>query len=285
MPGGSSKQQTTQTTNSAPWSASQPYLADTMRSAANLVGNGVGAGVYTDSTVVPWSQSTMTGKNAMEGGALANLNGNGLSGQAQGIIDNGGFTADQSGVMDRLRTQATGSFDVNANPAFQDVLRQSTESATNSVNAATSGAGRYGSGTHQGVLGQTVGDLTSRMVGDEYKNWQSRQDAANQNLFSMGQQGQSNLGSAYGLLQQPAETMMKTGAMDEDLATRQMNDRLRIFNEQQNKPWEQLSRANAIYSGIGGMGGTTTQAQPSNNPWLTAAGYGLTGAGLLGGFM
>jgi len=277
MPGGSSKQQTTQTTNSAPWSASQPYLADTMRSAANLVGNGVGAGVYTGSTVIPWSQSTMTGKNAMEGGALANLNGNGLSGQAQGIIDSGGFTTDQSGVMDRLRQTATGSFNINEDPGFQQVLDQTKQG----VNEMASTAGRYGGGAHQGVIVDKVGDLGAR----QYQNWQSRRDAADQNLFSMGQQGQSNLGSAYGLLQQPAETMMKTGAMDEDLATRQMNDQLRIFNEQQNKPWEQLSRANAIYSGIGGMGGTTTQAQPGQNPWLTAAGYGLSAGGLLGGFM
>jgi hypothetical protein len=274
---GGSKNTTTQTTNSAPWSASQPYLQNTMSQAQNLVNSGTGAQVYTDSTVVPWSQSTMTGKNAMEGGALANLNGNGLSGQAQGIIDSGGFTTDQSGVMDRLRQTATGSFNINEDPGFQQVLDQTKQG----VNEMASTAGRYGGGAHQGVIVDRIGDLGAR----QYQNWQSRRDAADQNLFSMGQQGQSNLGSAYGLLQQPAETMMKTGAMDEDLATRQMNDRLRIFNEQQNKPWEQLSRANAIYSGIGGMGGTTTQAQPSNNPWLQGLGYAATGAGLLGGFL
>ncbi|MNL48496.1 hypothetical protein D3C87_1713600 [compost metagenome] len=76
---------------------------------------------------------------------------------------------------------------------------------------------------------------------------------------------------------------MNVGAMNEDLATREMNDRLRLFNDQQNKPWEQLGRLNAIASGAGSMGGTQTTTQPGQNPFLTAAGYGLSGLGLLGG--
>ena len=274
---GGSKSTTTQSTASEPWKVSQPYLKETMASAQKLGKAGTGSQVYTGSTVVPWSQNTMTGQSAMRGGALANLNGKGLSGQAQGIINRGGFTGDQAGVMDRLRQTATGSFNINEDPGFQQVLDQ----AKLGVNEMASTAGRYGGGAHQGIMMDKVGDLGAR----QYQNWQARQDAANQNLFSMGQQGQNNLGSAYGLMQQPAEAMMKVGAMDEDLATRQMNDKLRIFNEQQNKPWEQLARQNAIYSGIGSMGSTTTQSQPGQNPWLTAAGYGLSGAGLLGGFL
>jgi hypothetical protein len=77
---------------------------------------------------------------------------------------------------------------------------------------------------------------------------------------------------------------MQVGAMNEDLATRQMNDKLRVFNEQQNKPWENLSRLNAIASGAGQLGGTQTTSQPGQNPFLTALGYGATGAGLLGSF-
>jgi hypothetical protein len=77
---------------------------------------------------------------------------------------------------------------------------------------------------------------------------------------------------------------MQVGAMNEDLATRQMNDKLRIFNEQQNRPWENLSRFQAINSGAGQLGGSQTQTSPGQNPFLQAAGYGLTGAGLLGMF-
>jgi hypothetical protein len=61
-----------------------------------------------------------------------------------------------------------------------------------------------------------------------------------------------------------------------------MNDRLRIFDAQQNTPWQNLSRLNAIASGAGQLGGTTTSSQPGQNPFLTALGYGATGAGFLG---
>jgi hypothetical protein len=99
----------------------------------------------------------------------------------------------------------------------------------------------------------------------------------------MGQTGFGQLGQAYSGMQAPAQDLMKVGGMDDDYATRVMNDRLRVFNEQQNKPWENLSRLQAIASGAGQLGGSQTQSQPGQNPFLTALGYGATGAGLLGG--
>lgn len=280
---GGDKKQTTQAT-SEPWKAAQPALKTAVSGAQDLYKKGVGGKVYEGSTVIPWDQQTKQGMGAIQQGANANIGGAGLSGQYQGVIDNGGYNAAQLGALNNTRDVANSSFDVNSNPAFQDVLRQSTEAATNAVNNSTASAGRYGSGTHQGTLGSTVGDLTSRMVGQEYNNWQGRKDAANSNMFNMGQAGFGNLGAAYQGMQAPATSLMQIGGMNEDLATRQMNDKLRVFNEKQNKPWDQLGRLNAIASGAGQMGGTQTQTQPGQNPFLSALGYGATGAGLLGSF-
>jgi hypothetical protein len=249
------------------------------------------------------------------------------------------FNSYQQSALQNTQSTANSNFDVNANPAFQDVLRQAQGAARDSVNMSAGGAGRYGGGVHQGNLASEVGDLTSRMVGGEYQNWQNRRDAANSNLFNMGQTGigtqmnanqgvagigqqamgnmqnaQSNLfnmgqtgitnrtnaanslygmgqqalgnlGTAYTGMQQPANDLMKIGGMNEDLATRKMNDKLRVFNEKQNKPWDQLGRLNAIASGAGQMGGTQTQSQPGQNPFLSALGYGATGLGALGSFL
>ena len=104
------------------------------------------------------------------------------------------------------------------------------------------------------------------------------------NVYNMGQQAIGNLGAAYQGLQNPMQDLMQVGAMKEDLATRQMNDKLRIFNEQNQAPWDQIARLNAVASGAGQMGGTTTQSQPGQNPFLTALGYGSTLAGLGGLF-
>ncbi|MDI6836773.1 MAG: hypothetical protein QMD99_13825 [Rhizobiaceae bacterium] len=316
--------------------------------------------VYTGSTVVPWSQQTTQGMNLVQGNASANMGGQGVSGQYQDIINRGGYTgqqqqsanamsdvvggsgltADQTGAMrgfqslandpfnayqktalQNTQNTANSAFDINSNPAFMDVLKQAQNSARDAVNMSAGGAGRYGGGVHQGNLASEVGDLTARMVGSEYNNWQNRRDAANSNLFNMGQTGIGtqmgaqgnvanlgqtgtanrmtaaqnlynmgqgaigNLGTAYQGLNAPAQDLFQIGAMNEDLSTRKLNDKLRIFNEKQNAPWSQAGRLNAIASGAGQMGGTQTQAQPGQNPFLTALGYGTTVLGGLGGLL
>jgi len=280
---GDKQQQTT--TASAPWGAAQPALKYGVDKALQYAKNGVGGDIYEGSTVTPWDQQTKKGMGFIERGANANLAGKGLSGEYQDVINSGGYNDAQLAALNNTRDTANSNFDINSNPAFMQVLQQSQDAARNGVNASASGAGRYGSGIHQQTLGNTLGDLTNRAVGQEYNNWQGRKDAANSNLFNMGQTGFGNLGAAYQGMQAPANSLMQVGAMNEDLATRKMNDKLRVFNERQNKPWDQLGRLNAIASGAGQMGGTTTQSQPGQNPFLTALGYGATGAGLLGSFM
>lgn len=276
MPGGGSSNKTTTTTNNAPWSAAQPTLSKAISEADSFYNRGIGAQVYTGSTVVPWDAQTTKGMNAITNSANANLNGNGLSGQLQGVINSGGYNPAQLDALRNTQAVANGTFNINDDPGFQQVVDQ----ATNSVNQSASGAGRYGSGVHQGNLANTIGDLGAR----QYQAFQQRKDAANSNLFNMGQTGFGNLGNAYTGMQAPANSLMQVGSMNEDLATRQLNDKLRIFNEQQNKPWENLSRLNAIASGAGQLGSSQTTSQPGQNPFLTALGYGATGAGLLGSF-
>jgi len=276
MPGGSSKQ-TTQATTTAPWANAQPALNQAIGGAQDLYKAGTGAKVYEDSTVIPWSSQSNQAMNNIQNTATANSGGAGLSGQYQGVIDNGGFNGSQLEALNNTRSVANGNFDINADPGFQQILDQ----ARNSVNGSASSAGRYGSGIHQQTMTNTIGDLGAR----QYQNFQARKDAANTNLFGMGQQGLGNLGTAYTGMQAPNTDLMNVGAMNEDLATRQMNDKLRIFNEQQNKPWEQIGRLNAIASGAGQMGGTQTQTKPGQNPFLTALGYGTSTAGLLGSFL
>lgn len=281
---GGDKQQTTQAT-SEPWKVAQPALKTAVTGAEKLYKQGVGGDIYTGSTVTPWDQQTKKGMGFIQSGANANLAGKGLSGEYQDVINSGGYNEAQLAALNNTRDTANSNFDINSNPAFMQVLQQSQDAARNGVNASASGAGRYGSGIHQQTLGNTLGDLTNRALGQEYNNWQNRRDAANSNLFNMGQQGFGNLGAAYQGMQAPANDLMKIGSMNEDLATRKMNDKLRIFNDKQNKPWDQLGRLNAIASGAGQMGGTQTQSQPGQNPFLTALGYGAGAGGLLGSFL
>lgn len=470
--GGGGSNKTTTTTNSAPWSAAQPALKLGLNEATKLFKQNPDGSYFKGNTVIDWSNRTKQGMGDIQALANANRGGNGLSGQYQNIINQGGmnsqqqqaanalagvvggsgltpqqtramqgmqgvvnsggynaaqnaamgglnniiksggynqaqnnalaslgntmnqggynaamrgalggfqslannpFNAQQSAAMQNTQDLANSTFDTNANPAFQQVLKQAQDSARDSVNMSAGASGRYGGGVHQGNLASEVGDLTSRMVGDEYRNWQGRKDAANNNLFqmgqtgigtqlaaqgnvanlgqsaqgnlanaqnsmfnmgqaglgnvanaqnslfNMGQTGQSNvanaqnsifnmgqtgqanrmgaagnlyqmgqgaigsLNTAYQGMKNPAQDLMQVGGMEEDLATRQMNEKLRLWNDKFNAPWEQIGRLNAIASGAGQMGSTQTTAQPGQNPFLSALGYGFTGAGLLGG--
>lgn len=316
--GGSSKQ-TTQST-SEPWEGAQPALQSAIGEAQKLYGQGVGSGVYTGSTVVPWSGQTQQAMGSIQNTANANMGGQGLSGQYQNLINNGGLTEDQRRMMggyydistsggynDAMKSaqnnvQGVANSKYSVSPELQTVLDQTGAQVAGQVNLGASAAGRYGSGMHQGAVAKNVGEVTNNAILSDYQNFQGRRDAANQSLFGMGQnafnnrqnalssisglaqQGISNLGTAYTGMNAPAQDLMSVGSMNEDLATRQMNDQLRIFNEQQNLPWENVSRLNAIASGAGSLGGTTRQTQPGQNPFMTALGYGASGLGLLGGF-
>lgn len=280
MPGDNNK--TTQTTNNAPWSAAQPALKQSIGAAQNLYNSGVGAQPYTDSTVVPWDAKTTQGMNAITNSANANIGGQGLSGQLQGVINSGGYNPAQLDALGNTRNLANSSWSVS--PELQKIIDQTNSDANTNVSLNTSGAGRYGSGLGNVAVADAVSKNTNNLLYNDLNSFNSRKDAANSNLFNMGQTGFGNLGTAYSGMQAPANSLMQVGAMNEDLATRQLNDKLRIFNEQQNKPWENLSRLNAIASGAGQLGGSQTTSQPGQNPFLTALGYGATGAGLLGSF-
>ncbi|WP_395774228.1 hypothetical protein [Agrobacterium pusense] len=276
---GGSKQTTTQT--SSPWSGAQPALTQAIGGAQNLYNSGVGSQVYTGSTVVPWASQTTQAMNNIQNVADQNSGGSGLSGQYQGVINSGGYNKAQQDALNNTRNLANSQFSVT--PELQRVLDAQSSKVSDAVNLNASAAGRYGSGANQTLLAKNVGDLANQTIYNDYNNFLGRRDAANSNLFNMGQQGFNNIGAAYSGMNAPNQDLMNIGAMNEDLATRYKNDELRIFNEAQNKPWEQLGRLNAIATGAGSMGSTTTESKPGANPFLTAVGYGNTGLGLLSG--
>ena len=114
---GGDKQQTT-SSSSAPWSVAQPALKTAVTGAEKLYKSGVGGKVYTGSTVIPWDEQTKQGMNSITDSANANIGGQGLSGQYQSVIDNGGYNADQLAALNNTKQTANSTFDINSNPAF-----------------------------------------------------------------------------------------------------------------------------------------------------------------------
>ena len=281
----SGKQTTTQNQSSEPWKPAQPALQTGLADAQNLYKGGIGGAVNTMSNVVPFSSQSTTAMNAGQNMANANINGQGLSRQYQGIINSGGYNPQQQAALRGIRETAMGGFNPNDNAGFGQVLKQAQTAAADSVNQQSSGMGRFGGAAHQGLLAKSVGDVTGNLMNTEYNNWQDRRGNAQSALFNAGQQGMGNIGAAYGGMKQPLDTLGSIGGAYEDLYGRTLNDRNRIFDAQNESPWAQLARLNAAAGGAGAMGGTSSGSAttPGANPFGQVAGGLLGLSGLFGG--
>lgn len=211
-----------------------------------------------------------------------------------------------------LGAYASGDMIGESNPYFEDALRIATERAADGVNLGASSMGRYGSGAHTQTLARELGDMqTTARAGqvnadiDRMMNANSMMDNqrmaglgmglnANQsrmqaagNQFNMGQQAFGNLGAAYQGQMAPAQTLAGIGASYEDLMGRQINDQIRLWEGAQQAPMSAIEWRNAIASGSGALGGSSTSSaqMPGQNPFASALGYGMTGLGALGSFM
>lgn len=279
-----SKQQTTQT-SSEPWKSAQPALKLGLSDATKLYKSGVGSQPYTGSTVVPFAQQSIQGMNSQMAGAnraspamTANFD------QVAANAQNGGLNALQQGSVNKLQGMADGSM-MNGNPYIDQVLNNTASDIGKSSNLMASAAGRYGSGGHQGVIADAVGDVSSRMRMQNYDTERGYMQDAIGSLFNAGQQQQNNinanagaLGAAYQGMMQPGETMQGIGANYEDLQGRQMNDQMRLWDERQNQGWNQIGRLNAVASGAGNMG--SSGRETAQGPSRLGAGLG----GALGGW-
>jgi hypothetical protein len=278
---GSSNKQTTTATHT-PYKAAQPLLDKGMGDALKLYNGGNLVKPNTMSTVVPMANQTVSGLQGLQGLANANSGGSGLSGQMQGIINRGGFTGDQQTALQGIRQTATQPFDINANPAYAGIRQRAMDAASDAANSTAAGLGRYGSGTHQGVLAREVGNVAGNMDFNEYNNFLNRQSGAQDRLFNAGQTGMGNLGSAFEGAQAPGQLNMQVGGAFEDLMGRQMNDQLRIANELQNLPLANIQALLGVSSGAGNFGSQKSTAQGPSNGFSNILGAGLGGLSLLG---
>lgn len=337
MPG--NKQQTS-ATSSEPWKAAQPALQLGLGDAMDAYKSGIGSQPFTGSTVVPYAQQTTQGMNEIQNDAgiargplreqfrnvEANANMGGLNTLQRGAVDRltpiansnpvegtGQFNDAQRQAYDYLNPIAGGSM-MQGNPYLDDVINRSSDDIRYQTGLASSAMGRYGSGGHEGVLADKIGDMASGLRFSDYNTQQGRMDSAIRDMFGMGnqansqyeadmgrkmdatgslfnagQQQQANvnantgaLADAYTAMQMPSQSMMDIGGMYEDLYGRQLNDQLRIFGEQQSQPWNQIGRLNAVASGAGQMGGTS-QATAQGPSRLSSGLGGAIGGGTLFG--
>lgn len=276
---GGKDETTVQNSSSEPWKPAQPYLKSNMALADKYVKNNTGAGVYGGPTVTQFSDATNRARK--ETLNFAGRNRANVVGESENILANGGFNQHQQASLDYLNKVGDNPFDLSGNDAYQRYKSRQLDDVADRTNLGASSAGRYGSGAHTGQLVDSLSGASDAMDMQQF----GRMDALNSQRFNAGQQGIANMPAAYQMGQMPAQSLMGIGAQREDLVTRQNQANLNRFNEQQNRPWEQLAKANAIYTGAGSMGGTSTQTSqaPGQSPLATGIGYGTGLLGLAGG--
>ena len=192
--------------------------------------------------------------------------------------------ARQAGTRASPSPAARGDYLNREDPNFERALSAASESAANQINLGASGAGRYGGAVHQGNVAREIGNYEAGQRVGQYNLERDRQTQAAQGLFNAGQQGFSNLGQAYSAMRDPYQDLINIGGYGEDLSTRLKNDEIRRFEAQQAAPRQNIEWLNAIASGAGSLGGTSTATaqQPGRSPFATALGYGTGLASILG---
>jgi len=202
-----------------------------------------------------------------------------------------------------------GALDGSKNPYFSAVVDRASEGARDAVNMNFAGAGRYGSGANQQILAREVGDLQNRAYAGQYNNEVANMFGANQQMDSQRQQGIANqmqaagdvfngyqqgtqnaagaraaLPGAYQALQGLNNAQFSVGSVWEDLNARQMNDQLRIWQEQQQQPMTSVEWLNGIAGGNGALTGGQTQTiqAPKTSPFMAGLGGAATGFGVGG---
>lgn len=260
--GGSSGGSTTTVQKADPWSGAQPYLKDIMGQAQNVYNQSANNQYYPYSTVVPFSNATNQGLNAITQRAT---NGSPLIGSAQDELQ---------------KTISGGYLDPTQNPAYQTMM----DSVTNQVNSQFGAAGRTGSGMNQEALARGITQGGSQLYDQE------RQRQIQGMLFAPQMANQDYY---------DATQLLGVGQQQEGLAGNYINDAMNRYNFNQQQPWQNLQNYSGIVGGFGSQGesssSTQSQSAPKGNaiggmaggamagsmfgPWGTAIGAGL---GLLG---
>lgn len=323
---------TTTVQNNNPWAPAEPYLKEVLSGSQAAYQSGKGFKPYPDATYVPFSTQTQGALTNIE--ALAGQ-GNPLAtaakSTAQNVLGSGGMSPWQQGALGQTYDVATGArsigtegdyrgilndagapravsqyltpyargdFVTGGSPEFQAALDTQARKTGEDVNRSFSSAGRYGSGSHAGVLTDRIGDLRTRAVADQLSREQGMQMQA-AGLLS-GEQGQ-DISNRAGILNaitqgRAADIANATGAGQAifgagDTAATQAARYAALapqIYQDQFAPAERLASVGSAYEGLSAQqlqDAISRWNAEQQDPWQRLAQYSALagGAGQLGG--
>lgn len=244
----STKSTTNTVTN--PWKAAQPALKGILSEGQDIYGS-----LGDPNRYVPQMQQAI--QPAMDVASGASQIGTG-----QNYQDLYG-RAMEGGAAENYLTDIAGGAGLE-NPHWQQMLQDTLGRASAEVNRTVSGAGRYGSGAHTGVLTDRLGQLSTAAMGNEWNRARQEQMGA---ITALEQAQQGRLGLQGSALQG------MTGVEAQNIANQLVGGQQSLagIGALQSAPWNDLRQWLGIAGPVGGMGSSGSSTQSSSNP---AAGLG-----------
>lgn len=305
MPSGSSNTQT-QTTSSAPWKPSQPYLKGGLKMADNLLDKGKGFKAYPGQGWVDFSPETNQALGSMASMAQGpNPFYGGASNFTQGLLG-GNYNLDQSGYQALQGQGPNTEGDYRAmldgeNTAYAQ-MRQNTANTLGDQIQRQFGGASYGAPENASYLTKGVGDVLTQMDSNNYFQRQAMKQGLLNNITGVQQQNFDNqrglLGDMSNLSQQdinnrmgglsmmdsvynsqflPAQMLAGVGAAKEAKAGEELQSKMDKFNINQQSKWNQLAQAMGVFTGTGAQGNQTQTSVSQPTDWWSK----LLGGGLL----
>ncbi|EJF88017.1 tail fiber domain-containing protein [Bartonella rattimassiliensis] len=237
--------QTITQTNAPPtWAAD--ILKQASTDALRLYNEEIGGNVYQGERIAGLSDMT---KNALAGlQQAAELYNNPLITQWLNTPTNSATN---------LSAMAKGNW-VGSNSKFNAALQNALNKTSDAINQFMSGAGRYGSGAHSGVLADTLGALATNAAAQQYNQDISNMIKANQ-IIDHSQQDQVNAANSYYQGQSNAQSNALKGGMVQDINHQNVLDAERQkWAEKDNQKWNQLERLLQVGTQAAGNYGTTS---------------------------
>ncbi|WP_019222651.1 tail fiber domain-containing protein [Bartonella rattaustraliani] len=237
--------QTTTQTNAPPaWAAETLKKANAQ--ALNLYNKGIGGNVYQGERVAGLGNMT---KNALTGLEKA-------AEQYNNPALTQWFNAPTQSAAN-LASMAQGNW-IGNNSKFNAALQNALRKTSDAINQSMSGAGRYGSGAHTGVLADELGTLATSAAAQQYNQDINNMMNANQ-MIDRSMYDQLNAANNYFQGQSNAQSNALKGGILQDLNRQNVLDAKRQkWTEEDNKEWNQLERLLQVGVNAAGNYGTTS---------------------------
>jgi hypothetical protein len=253
----------------------EPYVQDILQESARLYGSDIGRQYFPGSTVVPFAPETQAAMDLSKGLGFAQTGASPLLDIASGTM--GGFA---SGVMPNAYSQLTPQADylsgvresIGSNVMGDIATRFGSMGRTGTSPAAQAAATRAFTQAYSPfALSQAEAERRAEQTAIE--NQISRQLSAAQGLAGLQTDIDTRRGSGI-------DRIMDVGAMQEDLAARNLQDQIDRYQFEQQSPFARLSLfQNPVFTAAG-FEEPTMQYAPSPNPLVSGFGLAESGFGL-----